>query len=149
MEHLPTVLSRVESDALAARIEAHISQHGWGLWAVEIPGAAPFAGFVGLAETRFDAHFTPCTEVAWRLAAEVWGQGYATEGAQAVVQYACDDLRLREIVSFTVPGNLASRRVMERIGMVRDPHDDFDHPLLPVDSPLRRHVLYKAALVNP
>lgn len=143
MEHSPAVLSREESDTVAARIEAHFDRHGFGLWAVEIPNVAPFAGFVGLSIPGFEAHFTPCVEIGWRLAAEHWGHGYATEGARAVLTFAFQTLALGEIVSFTVPGNVRSRRVMERIGMVHNSADDFDHPALPEGHRLRRHVLYR------
>lgn len=143
MQYFPGVLSRAESDELAARIEAHIAQHGWGLWAVEVPGATPFAGYVGLATPRFEAHFTPCTEIGWRLAVEWWQRGYATEGARVALGFAFRQLGLREVVSFTTPGNERSRRVMERLGMTRDPADDFDHPDLPPGHTLRRHVLYR------
>jgi RimJ/RimL family protein N-acetyltransferase len=143
MKYFSAVLSREESDILAARIEAHIDRHHWGLWAVEITGVTPFAGFIGLATPRFDAHFTPCTEIGWRLAADSWGCGYATEGARAVLAFGFGTLGLDEIVSFTVPDNLASRRVMERIGMVHNPSDDFEHPGLPAGHRLRRHVLYR------
>jgi len=143
MAHFPGLLSRVESDAVADRIEAHFEQHGFGAWAVEIDGVTPFAGFVGLTIPRFEAHFTPCVEIGWRLAAEYWGQGIATEGARAALQFGFDRLRLDEIVSFTVPDNLRSRRVMEKLGMTHDSRDDFDHPLLPPGHRLRRHVLYR------
>jgi RimJ/RimL family protein N-acetyltransferase len=103
----------------------------------------PFAGFIGLSVPSFEAEFTPCVEVGWRLAADCWGAGYATEGAQAAIAFGFDALILSEIVSFTVPGNLRSRRVMERLGMSRSPTDDFDHPSLPLGHPLRRHVLYR------
>jgi RimJ/RimL family protein N-acetyltransferase len=145
MEYFPAVLSREESDALAVRIAAHLEQYSWGLWAVEIPNVTPFAGFIGLSTPRFEAHFTPCTEIGWRLAAEFWGRGYATEGALAVLAFGFSKLGLEEIVSFTVPGNLPSRRVMERIGMVHNAADDFEHPALPVGHRLRRHVLYRIA----
>ena len=145
MEHFPSVLSREESDAGAAHIETHIERHGWGLWAVEIPDVTPFAGFIGLATPRFEAHFTPCTEIGWRLAADFWNRGYATEGALAVLAFGFGTLRLDEIVSFTVPDNLPSRRVMERIGMVRNPKDDFDHPAFLAGHRLRRHVLSRIA----
>jgi len=144
-EFLPGTLTREESDAFAARIEAHFERHGFGLWAVEIPGVASFAGVVGLSVPRFEAHFTPCVEIGWRLAAEHWGKGYATEGARAALDFGFDVLGLEEIVSFTVPGNLGSRRVMEKLGMTHDPEEDFDHPLLPKGHPLRRHVLYRVA----
>jgi RimJ/RimL family protein N-acetyltransferase len=143
MEFFPSVLSRHDSDALAERIAAHIETHGWGLWAVEVPGATAFAGYVGLAEPSFAAPFTPCVEIGWRLAHEHWGQGYAIEGARAALAFGFTALKLDEIVSFTVPANLRSRRVMERLGMARVEADDFDHPGLPVEHSLRRHVLYR------
>jgi RimJ/RimL family protein N-acetyltransferase len=73
MEHFPAPLSPDESDTLANRIKAHFAQHDFGLWALEIPPRTPFAGFVGLAVPGFEAHFTPCVEIGWRLAAEHWG----------------------------------------------------------------------------
>jgi ribosomal-protein-alanine N-acetyltransferase len=143
MEFFPSVLSRHDSDALAERIAAHIDTHGWGLWAVEVPGAASFAGFIGLSVPGFATPFTPCVEIGWRLAHEHWGRGYAIEGARAALAFGFAVLKLEEIVSFTVPANVRSRRVMERLGMTRNPSDDFDHPGLPVEHPLRRHVLYR------
>jgi RimJ/RimL family protein N-acetyltransferase len=143
MEHFPALLSREESDARADRIEVHFDQHGFGLWAVEIVGVAPFAGFIGLSIPRFEAHFMPCVEIGWRLAAEHWGRGFATEGARAALAFGFETLRLEEIVSYTATGNLRSRRVMEKLGMTHDPSDDFDHPLLPAGHPLRRHVFYR------
>jgi RimJ/RimL family protein N-acetyltransferase len=143
MEHLPGILGRVESDALALRIEAHFDRHGFGLWAVEIRGVATFAGFVGLSVPDFQAPFTPCVEIGWRLAADYWGRGYATEGARAALEFGFQALKLEEIVSFTVPGNVRSRRVMERIGMTYDPADDFDHPSWRPSSGAARHVLYR------
>jgi ribosomal-protein-alanine N-acetyltransferase len=92
---------------------------------------------------QFEAHYTPCVEIGWRLAAEHWGHGLATEGAHAVIGYAFESLGLTEIVATTVPANIRSRRVMEKLGMTRNPADDFDHPLLPEGHPLRRHVLYR------
>jgi RimJ/RimL family protein N-acetyltransferase len=144
MEHFPKPLDRAESDARAAQIRAHFDEHGFGLWAVEVPGIADFIGFVGITVPTFEAPFTPCVEIGWRLAAAHWGRGYATEAARAVLGFGFRSLGLREIVSFTVPANLRSRRVMERIGMTRSPDDDFDHPSLPKGHPLQRHVLYRA-----
>ncbi|HEY2585219.1 MAG TPA: GNAT family N-acetyltransferase [Tepidisphaeraceae bacterium] len=143
MEFLPKILSPAESDALAQRIKEHFERRGFGLWAVEIVGAIPFAGFVGLSVPAFEAHFTPCVEVGWRLAFECWGRGYATEAARGALDFGYGHVGLKEIVSFTVPANLRSRRVMERIGMTCSPADDFDHPRLPEGHPLRRHVLYR------
>ena len=143
MEHYPQVLSREESDASAARISAALSAERFGLWAVEIPGVCPFIGYVGLAEPRFAAPFTPCVEIGWRLAREHWGCGYATEAAAAVCDYGFGSLGLRQLVSFTTPANWRSRRVMENLGMRRDAREDFDHPHLAPGHPLRRHVLYR------
>jgi RimJ/RimL family protein N-acetyltransferase len=148
MEFFPKALDRPESDMAAARIREHFARHGFGLWAVEVPGVADFIGFVGLAIPRFEAHFTPCVEIGWRLAREQWGRGYATEAARAVLSFGFRDLGLDEIVSFTTMANRRSRAVMERIGMSRSPADDFDHPALPEGHPLRRHVLYRARRPN-
>jgi ribosomal-protein-alanine N-acetyltransferase len=143
MEHFPGLLSREESDHTVSRFRAHFDRHGFGLWAVEVIGGAPFIGFVGLAVPAFEAHFTPCVEIGWRLAAEHWGRGYATEAARAAVDFAFGTVGLEQIVSFTVPANTRSRRVMKRLGMSHSPADDFDHPKLPEGHPLRRHVLYR------
>lgn len=143
MEHFPALLSRAESDLLAARIRQGMQERGFGLWAVEVPGVAPFAGFVGLAVPPFEAPFTPCVEIGWRLARDAWGKGYATEGARACLEVAFGQLDLDEVLSFTVPANVRSRGVMERLGMRRSPADDFEHPRVPEGHPLRLHVLYR------
>jgi RimJ/RimL family protein N-acetyltransferase len=143
MEFFPAPLTRVESDAFVDRILAAFDEHGWGLWAVEVPGEADFIGFIGLAIPRFEASFSPCIEVGWRLAKDAWVRGYAPEGGTEALRFAFEDLGLDEVVSFTAVQNLKSRRVMEKLGMSHDPADDFDHPTLPLDSPINRHVLYR------
>jgi RimJ/RimL family protein N-acetyltransferase len=143
MEYFPSVLTREESDAVAMRIRAHFDERGYGLWAVEVEGGSPFVGFVGLMAPSFQAHFTPCVEVGWRLDRAHWGHGYATEAAREALRFGFLEVGLTEIVSMTTPANVRSRRVMERLGMTRDPQDDFDHPRVPPESPLRRHVLYR------
>jgi RimJ/RimL family protein N-acetyltransferase len=143
MECLPKLLSREESDDLATRLRNHFESRGYGRWAVEVPGVAPFIGFVGLAYVDFPAPFTPCVEIGWRLARAHWGKGYASEAAHASIRYGFEHCGLDEIVSFTVPHNVRSQAVMERIGMTRDPEEDFDHPVLPEGHPLRRHVLHR------
>ena len=143
MEFFPKVLTRAESDVVAGRIRNHFARHGFGLWAVEAPGAADFVGFVGLAVPSFEAHFTPCVEIGWRLAREHWGHGYATEAATAALAFGFGDRALEEIVAFTVPANIPSRRVMGRLGMRRLPSDDFEHPAIADGHPLRSHVLYR------
>ncbi len=141
MEFMPALLSRDQSHRLADRIEEHFREHGFGLCAAELRQDHSFIGFVGLSVPTFQAPFTPCVEIGWRLSADRWGQGLATEGARAMIRYAFENVGLDEVVSFTVPGNVRSRRVMEKLGMTRNPVDDFDHPRLPEGHPLRRHVL--------
>ena len=143
MEYFASTLSAEQSDASLARIQNHFERHGFGLWAVEISGETEFAGFIGLCLCPFEAHFTPAVEIGWRLAAPYWNRGYATEGALAAMSFGFQELQLDQIVSLTAAGNIRSRRVMEKIGMTRDPEDDFDHPSLPVGHSLRRHVLYR------
>ncbi len=153
--------SRAESDAAAARIRDELAERGFGLWAIEIPGVAPFAGFTGLSVVPFDAPFTRSArqapsggvrrethpsgvvEIGWRIAREHWGSGYAPEAAHAALVHGFEQLGLDEIVSFTALDNARSRRVMEKLGMTHDPADDFEHPNLAAGHPLRRHVLYR------
>lgn len=141
MEFLPAPLSEAEADALAERLDADLAARGWGLWAVEVPGVAGFGGFVGLKPVAADLPFAPAVEIAWRLKSALWGRGYATEAASAVLDFAFSRLRLSEVVAFTAVTNVRSRAVMERLGMVRG--GDFDHPALPEGHRLRRHVLYR------
>jgi len=142
MRHFPALLSREESDAQAERIRAKLDAQGWGLWAVEVKGGAPFIGFVGLAVPGFDAPFMPATEIGWRLARSAWGQGYASEAARAALGFGFMQRGLEAIVAFTAVGNQRSRAVMERIGM-QNTGQDFEHPRVPEGSPLRRQVLYR------
>lgn len=142
-EFYPNILSQVESDTAASRIQQSLQEKGYGLWAVEVKNGAPFIGYVGLSMPTFQAAFAPCVEIGWRLAYTHWGKGYATEAAMRVLEFGFQTLKLPEIVSFTVPANNRSLHVMERIGMKRDPSADFEHPLLPDDSPLKQHVLYR------
>ena len=141
MQYFPAPLSAEASDAMADRCAAGIRERAWGLWAAEVTGNTPFIGFIGLAHA---AEGLPCSglvEVGWRLAAEHWGRGYASEGAHAALDYAFETLGLAEVVSFTAVGNGRSRAVMERLGMHRAAAE-FDHPHVPEDNALRRHVLY-------
>ena len=142
MEFMPRLLSRAESDAFADRIRGRIEADGWGLWALDVPGVAPFAGYVGLSVPSFEAPFTPCVEIGWRLSRACWGRGYATEAARLAVDHGFRALGLEEVVSFTYEGNMRSRAVMQRLGMRHDASGDFDHPALPGHW-LQRHVLYR------
>ncbi len=139
MAWMPAALTLAESNALAQSIQVGLQQNAFGLWAVEVRESQTFIGFVGLSEPAWQAHFTPCVEIGWRLQATAWGQGYATEAANVVLK----SLHLPEVVSFTVPDNRRSRRVMEKLGMRHDPAENFLHPKLPQAHPLSRHVLYR------
>ncbi|RJG08176.1 N-acetyltransferase [Noviherbaspirillum cavernae] len=142
MEYFPGTLDGNTSDALAERIGTQLAQRGWGLWAVEIPQACPFIGFVGLSVPADDIPLAPCVEIGWRLAHAHWGKGYASEAARGALRVGFEMLGLAEIVSFTALRNTRSRAVMERIGMqCRDEY--FEHPRLPEGHPLRLHVVYR------
>jgi RimJ/RimL family protein N-acetyltransferase len=147
MEFFPRSLTPGESDAFAERADAAFERGGFGLFAVEEIGGAPFVGFVGLnaftAEEPSPLPFAPGVEVGWRLARAVWGQGYAPEAARACLAFGFGQLGLEEIVSFTSVVNERSQQVMRKIGMQRDPADDFEHPRVPLGSALRPHVLYR------
>ena len=143
MEHFPAVLTREQSDAFVDRVGADLERRGWGLWAVEESSSGRFLGFTGLNVPGFDAPFLPATEIGWRLRRDAWGRGYAGEAARGVLEVAFADLELDGLVSFTATSNRRSQAVMARIGMRRDPAEDFDHPDLPAGHPLQRHVLYR------
>ena len=143
MEFFAGLLSRAESDATINRIQTHFAQHGFGLFAAELRATGEFIGFAGLSRVPFEAHFTPCVEVGWRFDSFAWGHGYATEAAREALRFGFGPAELAEIVSFASRLNLPSIRVMERIGMHRDPADDFDYPNIPAGHPLRQHVVYR------
>lgn len=143
MRYLGPVMTIDQTSAMLERIRLSWQTNGFGLFAVERRDAPGCIGYIGLAVPRFEAHFTPCVEIGWRLASQHWGHGLATEGALAVREWAVHILNLPTLVSFTVRDNLPSRRVMQKIGLTHDPADDFDHPMLTADNPLRPHVLYR------
>src|SRR5215469_17882745 len=142
MELMPALLTRAQSDAFAASAAAELTRRGWGLWAVAERASDAFVGCVGLNVPSFRAHFTPCVEILWRLAAPHWGKGFATEAARACLALGFGTLGLEEIVAFTVPANARSLAVMRRLGMTHDARGDFEHPRLPGGHRLSRHVLF-------
>ena len=143
MEFFPRPLTAETSDALFDRARQHFIRHGFGPFAAELIETGAFIGFIGLSIPAFEAHFMPAVEIGWRLAFEHWGKGLASEGARAALDFGFNELGLEQVVSFTVPANLRSRHVMERLGMTHNPADDFEHPRMPEGHPLRRHVLYR------
>lgn len=144
MRHFPGRLTPEQSDEMVDRVIASWRDRGYGLWAVERIDTGDFIGYVGLLSPVWQAEFTPCVEIGWRLAKRHWGSGFAPEAAMATLHwgFANVDLPGDEIVSFTTVGNVNSQRVMRKIGMIRDIDGDFDHPMLP-DWVDRRHVLYR------
>jgi ribosomal-protein-alanine N-acetyltransferase len=138
MRYFPATLTREQSDAFVDKIQASMEAQGYGLWAVEVDGA--FAGYTGLAWAE-GLPFSPALEIGWRFDKAFWGHGYATEAARAALAVGLE--HEPEVVSFTAVLNEPSWRVMERIGMTRD--GEFDHPRVPSDSPLRRHVRYRTS----
>lgn len=143
MEFIGPPLNEDQSKAMMARARSSWEQRGYGRFALEVLESGSVIGFVGLAQTRIDAHFAPAVEIGWRLSTKYWGHGYATEGAIAVRDFAFEELGLSEIVSFTSKNNLRSRHVMEKIGLLRNPLDDFEHPNSLLDDTLRANVLYR------
>ncbi|CBW27274.1 putative acetyl transferase [Halobacteriovorax marinus SJ] len=148
MKFFPSTYARDVSEKLINREIERISKDDIGLLAVELKETGEFIGFIGLARPSYETHFTPCTEIGWRIYKDFWGKGYASEGARAVLDFAFEELGLEEVVSFTSRLNLASIRVMEKIGMVRDTDGDFKHPMVEDDSELKDHVLFRVRSVN-
>lgn len=143
MRYFPQALTRLESAKMIGRVRGHFAEYGYGLWALERKDTGQFIGFTGLNVVGFDAGFTPAVEICWRLAREHWGLGYASEAAWTVLAAGFEHIDLDEIVSFTSLSNLPSQKVMQAIGMQHTAVDDFDHPKLAHDHPLRPHVLYR------
>lgn len=150
MEFFPSLMTRDESAAMIARIRARIANDGFSFWAVENRHQGTVVGFCGLSRVPFQAAFTPAVEIGWRLARSAWGHGYALEAARAALAFGWTR-GIDSIVAFLVPSNRRSAAVAERLGMLRDPDGDFDHPNIAPGSrsigghPNQRHILYRIA----
>jgi len=140
LRYLPPI-TRAESDAMVGRIDAHMAENGWGIWAVEERLSGTLIGMCGLAHVRWQAFFTPAVEIGWRLSTAWQGKGLAREAAERALRHGFGDLGLTRIVSFTTPANTPSWGLMVRLGMRKA--GEFDHPKLPIEHPLSRHVLYE------
>ena len=149
-EFFPTILTREQSDAEIRYIQSAYERDGFTMFAAELIPTGEFIGFIGMVTMTFAVPSVPqpAVEIGWRLALKFWGKGYATEGARGVVRYAFETVKLKEIVAITVPTNIRSRRVMEKIGMKHFPELDFDHPRIPEGHALGRHVLYAISNSN-
>ncbi|MBL8021763.1 MAG: GNAT family N-acetyltransferase [Leptospirales bacterium] len=143
MRYFPSTRTNEESAELLQKTERHFEEHGFGVWALELKATGEWIGLTGAAHVPFEAHFTPAVELGWRIVGKFHGQGYATEAARFTCEFAFKELKLSGLVAFTIPANLPSRRVMEKLGMKHNPAENFNHPLVPPDSPARVHVLYR------
>ena len=143
MEYFPSLIGPKETELFVKKIEEHFKRKGYSLYAVERKDQGAFIGFIGFLDTQFQAPFTPATEIGWQLSFEHWNQGFATDGAKALIEYGFSHLMLKEIVSFTTAQNIRSIRVMEKLGMRRDLKGDFHHPKIDHASPLSKHLLYR------
>lgn len=143
MRYFPHQLAHAETEALIDRFETHFRLHGFGFFAAELKATRAFIGVIGISRSTYEDGDNPSIEIGWRVDSPYWNQGFATEGARASMNLAFHTLQIPALIAITTPGNLASRRVMEKLGMTRDPSDDFDHPRVPPGHPLRLHVLYR------
>lgn len=143
MEFYPRVYDRARADEMAGWMRGELERKGYGWWAAELKETGRFIGVIAADDINYDVPFTPAREIAWRLAFDAWHHGYATEGAAAAVQFAFDRLGWDEVVAFTTPLNLPSERVMQRLGMTRDPAEDFGHPKIEPGHRLHRMILYR------
>lgn len=141
MEFFPSVKTEEESLANIEKISNQISSAGYGLFAVERKDNHQFIGFTGFSHPSFESYFTPCVEIGWRLSKDNWGQGFATEAAEACLKFGFSKLRFNNIFSFTSVHNTRSERVMIKAGMAK--HGFFDHPLIQDGHILKSHVVYK------
>lgn len=146
MEFFPKMLASAESDTLADKIIIHLKKYNYGLWAVETKEENGFIGFIGFNNTLFEADFTPCIEIGWRLKKEAWGKGLATEGARRCLEYGFETLGFTTVYSFTAVLNERSSNVMKKIGMEQAGY--FNHPNIAIDNRLNKHVLYKITKDN-
>ncbi len=143
IEYLLGSLSMEQVRDFISMVNTCQNNYGYAFWAARLRITGELIGFIGLNYVDWPAHFTPAVEIGWRLGSQYWGQGLATEGALATLDYGFNQCQLPEIVSFTVPANRRSMRVMEKIGLKRDLEGDFAHPKLATDHPLSRHILYR------
>ncbi|RYE08468.1 MAG: N-acetyltransferase, partial [Hyphomicrobiales bacterium] len=135
----PRVLTREQSDAAMDRAIAATTAGSLSFFAAEHKATGRLVGWLGIApipdDLRVAMRGNPEIEIGWLLAQEFWGQGLAPEAAAAWLHHGFTVLNLPEIVAFTFRGNQPSRRVMEKLGMSRDPAGDFDHPLIAAGHP--------------
>lgn len=148
MRFFPAPFTIEESNDAADRYNAQLERDGFTMFAAEDRATGTFAGIIGAQTMRFAIPnlAQPAVEIGWRLTAASQGRGLATEGATAVLKHLRDLGSISQVVAITTPLNHASCKVMHKLGMQQRPEFSFDHPLVPPDSPFRRHVLYSLSL---
>ena len=140
-------MDRATSDAWIARQIVGWGRHGFGFWAVEAAGrVSPLIGAVGLLPIKPSLPLKPGVEIGWRIGKQYWGRGFAFEAAQAALDDGRGRCGIRDVLAFTARSNHRSELLMQRLGMSRDVDADFEHPGLPVNSPLRPHIVYRIRL---
>lgn len=145
MQYFPKLLTPGETTEMIGRINHGFIKNGFGLMAVEEKSSGRFIGFTWFSIPKFEAFFTPCVEIGWRFKKDAWGQGFATEAANACLTHGFNVLGFEKIVSFTAAVNKRSENVMKRIGMVYS--GEFNHPKIHPASALYPHVMY--TIQNP
>lgn len=148
MEFFEKTFSLEETRQSVHRMRECAKNYGYTFWAAEQKNDGKFVGCIGIFMSTYESPFTPGVEIGWRLDKPYWGQGYATEGARKALEVGFEKFGLQEICAITVPANERSRRVMEKLGMVHDPSENFKHPKIPPEHPFSVHVLYRLARQN-
>lgn len=143
VEFLFKMTSINQARAFIETMNRQFNAHGYTIFALEEKQTGKWIGFTGLNAPVWSERFTPCVEIGWRIRSDCWGHGYATEAAKAILDYGFKMCALDEILAWTVPANIRSIRVMEKIGMMRDFNGDFYHPEIPSGHPLSKHILYR------
>jgi len=128
MKYFPAVLSPMESEKSMALQIANCVEKGYCYFATDELSSGKLIGMIGVSIKDFEASFTPCLDVGWRLAKEFWGKGYATEGAKRCLEFAFQELGVNRMISIAPKVNAASIRVMQKIGMYE--LAEFKHPKL-------------------
>ncbi len=141
MEFFPSIQTREQSEKFIAQMQNEFGEKGFCYFAVDQLDTNELIGFIGIHEHTFESDFTPCIDIGWRLKRSVWYQGFATEGAKRVLEYAFNELKIEKIVSFTPIINTPSENVMKKLGLKR--LRTFDFPLFKNDDRLRECVMYE------
>lgn len=141
MTFFPNCLTRDQTAEMIARLKTGYAENGYTFFAVDELESQDFIGFIGLIQPNFEAFFTPCVEIGWRLKKSVWNKGYATEGANACLTYGFKTFGFSEIIAITAVVNKKSERIMQKVGMTYI--GIFEHPQLALGHELRSHLVYK------